>query len=154
MDILIRKATIKDLESVNKIAVQEQTLHVELRPDLYKHSDTVMTEQWLNQLLTDGIVLVGEHEKRVIAYATCYIKTINDPLMISKKMMFIKSVASDKTYIGLGIGTQMLNYIKMLALEENCDAIELQVDSKNNRAISFYEKMGMSEKSKTMELNL
>lgn len=46
----------------------------------------------------------------------------------------------------------MMNYIIKLAKEEKCDLIELQVDSKNKRAIDFYEHIGMTEKSKTMEL--
>ena len=52
------------------------------------------------------------------------------------------------------IGKQMMNYIKKIANDENCDTIELQVNSKNTNAIKFYEHFGMLEKIKTMELIL
>lgn len=154
MEILIRKANIKDFEAINEIAIQEQDLHVGLRPDLYKHSDTVITTEWFNELLEEGIILVGELDNKIISYAICYIKRWNDPLIIGKTVMFVKSIANDKSYIGLGIGKQMMNYIMELAKTEKCDLIELQVNSKNKGAIGFYEHLGMQEKSRTMELYL
>lgn len=154
MEILIRKATVKDFKSINEIAIQEQDLHVDLRPDLYKHSDTVITVEWFSELLEDGIILVGEIDNNIISYAICYIKKRNDPLTISKKVMFVKSITNDKNYIGLGIGKQMMNYIMELAKEEKCDVIELQVNSRNKNAIGFYEHLGMKEKSRIMELTL
>ncbi|MDD2518993.1 MAG: GNAT family N-acetyltransferase, partial [Bacilli bacterium] len=81
-------------------------------------------------------------------------KIINEPLLINKKIMYIKAIANDNNYIGLGIGKQMMNYIIRVAKIENCEMIELQVDSKNKRAINFYEHLGMNEKSRVMELNL
>ena len=154
MEILIRKANIDDFESINEIAIQEQDLHVELRPDLYRHSDTVITSEWFNELLDNGIFLVGEINKKIISYAICFIRKWNDPLIISKKTMFVKSIANDKNYIGLGIGKQMMKYIMEQAKEEKCDVIELQVNSRNKNAIGFYEHLGMKEKSKIMELDL
>jgi ribosomal protein S18 acetylase RimI-like enzyme len=154
MEISIRKANKKDFQSINEIAIQEQDLHVELRPDLYKHSDTVITMKWFNELLDDGAILVGEIDNKIVSYAICFIKKWNDPLIISKKVMFIKSIANDKNYIGMGIGKKMMSYIMELAKEEKCDVIELQVNSKNKNATGFYEHLGMKEKSRIMELNL
>ena len=68
--------------------------------------------------------------------------------------MFIDSISNDKNYMRCGIGSQMMNYIVNLAKKEKCDAIKLQVNSKNISAINFYEHFDMTEKSRTMELNI
>lgn len=152
MEILIRKANKNDFESINDIAIQEQDLHVSFRPDLYKHSNNVITIDWFEELLCNGIILVGEKDRKIVSFAICFIKKWDDPLIISKKVMFVKTIANDKNYIGIGIGKQMMNYIKKMAIAENCSSLELQVNSKNQNAIKFYENFGMSEKSRTMEL--
>lgn len=154
MEILIRNANISDLKSINEIARQVQDLHVNIRPDIYKKSDNVITEERFKELLADGTVLVGELDSKIVSYAVCFIKQWNNPLINSKKVMFIDTIGNDDNYIGCGIGKQMMNYIVELAKKEKCNKIELQVNAKNKNAIGFYEHMGMTEKSITMELNI
>lgn len=152
MEVLIRRATLNDFDSIHEIAIQEHEMHIQLRPDLYNHSDVVLTNKWFTELLDNDSIIVGEINKKIVSYIIFYIKKTNEPLLNNKKVIFLKAIANDKDYIGLGIGEQMMNYIIKLVKEEKCDLIELQVDSKNKRAIDFYEHSGMTEKSKTMEL--
>ncbi|MFA5604042.1 MAG: GNAT family N-acetyltransferase [Bacilli bacterium] len=154
MEILIRQATVNDFDSINEIANQEHEMHIQLRPDLYNYSDIILTNKWFSELLDNGSIIVGEFNKKVVSYGIFYIKKTNEPLLINKKVMYLKAIANEKNYIGLGIGKQMMNYIIKLAKENKCDLIELQVDSENKRAVIFYEHLGMTEKSRVMELKL
>jgi len=61
--------------------------------------------------LTDGIVLVGEIDDKIISYAVCFIKNPDNPLIAKRKVMFINAFGNDESYRNCGIGKRMMEYI-------------------------------------------
>lgn len=44
---------------------------------------------------------------------------------------------------GLGLGRVLINYVRNIALDKNCDYLELNVN-RENKAVSFYSKLGFT----------
>ena len=154
MNLNIRNALKNDLNLINEIAKQVHNLHVELRPDIYVPNDIVISEERYNELLAEGIVLVGEIDNQIVSYAVCFIRDWNNPVMARRKVMFIDAIGNDENFRNCGIGKKMMDHIINYAKEINCDRVELQVIESNKNAMGFYEHMGMKEKSRTLEMNL
>lgn len=152
--INIRKSELDDLEQINKIATQIHELHVNLRPDIYKPCDCLISLERYEELSKDGAIFVSEVENTIISYAICLIKIWDNPLTINKKVLLIDAIGNDSQYIKCGVGKQMMFYIFDYARREKCSKIELQVNAKNKNALDFYEHIGMKEKSRTLEFDL
>ncbi len=131
-----------------------QDLHVELRPDIYIFKDIVISEERYKELLTEGIIFVGENKEKIITYAVCFVKNWDNPGKTKKRVMFIDQIGNDTNFRKCGIGKTMMQYIINYAKEIDCDRIELGVSAGNKNAIAFYEHLGMKEKSRTLELDL
>lgn len=54
----------------------------------------------------------------------------------------IMGIAVNKNFAYMGIGTQLIEYLKRDAKQNNIKTISLEVDEKNTIAINFYKKMG------------
>ena len=74
------------------------------------------------------------------------------PAHVTRKVIFIDTMAVDEKYRGMGVGHKMFDFIKQMKQEKNMDGIELQVNAKNNSAYEMYKKCGFTEKSINMEL--
>ena len=154
MELKIRHAKKEDLSGINEIAKQIQDLHVKLRPDIFVPNDVVISEERYKELLKDGVVLVGEHDNRIISYAVCFVRNWDSPIMAKKKVLFVDAIGNDESCRNCGIGKKMMQYIIDYAKENACDRVELQANASNTNAIGFYEHIGMKEKSRTFEIDL
>ena len=154
MNLSIRNAETCDLRQINELAKQVQALHVELRPDIYLPNETIISGERFEELLDEGIVFVGEIDGKIISYAVCFINIKDNPLITRKKVLFVDAIGNDFNFRGCGIGRQMMEYIYNYAGSLSCDKLELHVNSNNKNAIEFYEHLGMTEKSKILEIDL
>ena len=57
-------------------------------------------------------------------------------------------------YRGKGIGTALLNYVKQIAIENDCTDMHLTVNQENINAIKTYENFGMRVKNIAYLLDL
>ena len=153
-NIKFRVAKEKDYQKVNDLAKQEHDFHVELRPDLYVSQKTVISKTEFLKLLNEAVILVGEAENQVISYAICGYKYISNPLMTKKKIMFIEAFGVAVAYQRRGLGKAMMQQIIAIAKENACNKIELIVNSKNEKAVTFYQQLKMQERLLTLEKNL
>lgn len=154
MELKIRNAKKEDLIQINKIAKQVHDLHITFRPDVYVSNDIIISEERYNELLADGIIFVGENNNKIVSYAICLIKNLDNPVMVKRKIMYIDTIGNDENYRNCGIGKKMIKYIFNYAKENGCNRVELQVNTNNKNAIGFYEHLGMKEKSRRFEIDL
>lgn len=63
---------------------------------------------------------------------------------ISGKTAWIRGIAVDKEFEGMGLGGALLESAAEKAFRSGCAKIKLKVSAGNARAISFYEKHGFS----------
>jgi ribosomal protein S18 acetylase RimI-like enzyme len=137
MHLKIRKANIKDIQQVNKIAKQVHDLHVAFRPDIYVSNAIIFSNEDFEKVLHQGIILVGELDQTICSYAICFIKKYTIPLVEKRNVLFIDAIGNEQSYKHFGIGKKMMDYICVFAKEAGCHSMELQVNALNIEAIGF-----------------
>ncbi len=152
MDFTIRKAVMKDYESVVKIMNQVQQMHVNWRPDIYKLNNSIIPIDIFAKLVEDDTFFVAEADGIVAGIMEIIFRHIETPVHITRDVIFIDSMAVDEKYRGLGIGHLFFEKVKQIKEQKHCDGIELQVNSKNTAAYEMYSKYGFTVKSINMEL--
>ena len=151
-NISIRKAVFEDYDAVCRIMNQVQELHVQWRPDIYKSTSDVISKELFQDAVTHELFYVTEINSKITGVLGLEFRHIESPLHVTREVLFIGSMVVDKAYRRKGIGHAFFSKVKEIALENNCDGIELQVNAKNKLAFEMYSKYGFTEKSINMEL--
>ena len=152
MQMLIRKAIEADYEAVLRIMNQVQDMHVEWRPDIYKHTEELIPREGYLAALEYDVFYVAEDEGKVIGVLGLDYRHVETPSHVTRDVVFIDSMAVDEPYRGKGVGHAFFARVKEIAAERHADAIELQVNARNRQAYDMYAKYGFREKSINMEL--
>ena len=152
MNIQIRLAKKTDYESVIRIMSQVQDIHVEWRPDIYKHNENLIPEDIFEKIVENDTFYVAENDGSVVGVLEIAYRHVESPSHVTRDFIFVDSMAIDEKYRGMGIGHRMFDFIKGLKKEKNLDGIELQVNARNSAAYEMYKKYGFTEKSINMEL--
>ena len=152
MNIQIRLAEKKDYEAVISIMAQVQDMHVEWRPDIYKHNDNLIPKDVFEKMIENDTFYVAESENTVVGVLEITYRHVESPSHVTRDVIFVDSMAIDENYRGMGIGHRMFDFLKQIKAEKNLDGIELQVNARNSAAYEMYRKCGFTEKSINMEL--
>lgn len=154
---MIRFAEEKDLNRVNELRKQVNTMHVKGRPDIFKAGFGKELETYAHQLVQDeqSNILVAEHEG-VICGMVC-VRYVNEPETaygMARNFCMIEEIAVDPQFQHQGIGRELFAFLKEDAKQRGMQKIELEVWSFNKHAIEFYEALGFQETRKYMEYDL
>lgn len=152
MNIQIRLAKKSDYESVIKIMSQVQDMHVEWRPDIYKHNDNLIPQDVFEKIVENDTFYVVVNQDSVVGVLEIVYRHVESPSHVTRDFIFVDTMAIDENYRGMGIGHKMFDFLKQIKAEKNLDGIELQVNAKNSVAYEMYKKYGFTEKSINMEL--
>lgn len=152
MGIHIRNARLEDYSAIEAIMKQAQQMHIDWRPDIYKHSETVLPLDVYEQSVEDGTFFVAEYEGYAAGILFIVYRHIENPIQVTRDIIFIDSMAVDENYRGKGIGYAFFDFLKELKTQKGYDGIELQVNAKNEAAIKIYSDYGFTNKSVNMEL--
>ena len=152
MKIHIRNAKQSDYTAVEKIMKQAQQMHIDWRPDIYKYSETVLPLDMYEQAIDDKTFFVAEYEEHVAGILFIMYRHIENPVQVTRNIIFIDSMAVDEEYRGKGIGHAFFDFLKTLKEQKGYDGIELQVNARNQMAYKIYSDYGFTDKSVTMEL--
>ena len=151
---MIRRAEIKDIDSLNRLLYQVQTLHAEKRPDIFKLGAKKYTSQELAKIIADDMtpIFVYEEEGVVMGYAFCiYQITEENDQLYERKVLYIDDLCVDEPYRRKHIGQKLYEYVLETARENGCDRVTLNVWRVNPSAERFYQKMGMQPLKTTMD---
>lgn len=156
MQTHIREATKNDYDAVHRIQRQVHEMHTKERPDHYQMADTTLDQGYFNTLI-DGEntkVFILEADQP-IAYTILTIKnTVERPILIPKKVVYMDDFGVDQTFRGKGLGKRFFGEIVEYAKTKGADSLELGVWEFNEDAIKFYESMNLKTKSRLMEILL
>lgn len=152
MDITIRTAQTADYEAVVKIMSQVQDMHVEWRPDIYRHNDNLLPKEVYKEIIENGTFFMAECDDNVVGILEIKFRHVESPSHVTRDIIFVDTMAVDEKYRGKGIGHQMFDFLKEMKNSRNMDGIELQVNARNAAAYEMYRKYGFTEKSINMEL--
>lgn len=151
----IRRATVKDMDGINKLLHQVLMVHHNGRPDLFKANVKKYTDEELTEIIADDTkpIFVGVDEnEEVLGYAFCvFIQHLNNNILTDIKTLYIDDLCVDETRRGMHIGSQIYDYVVDFAKKEGCYNLTLNVWSCNESAMKFYEKCGLVPQKVGME---
>ncbi len=152
--MVIKKATMMDFEEIHSIFEEVHDLHQQNEKKIFKKADPFTKEEF-ELLLADknNFFLVAE-EIKIIGFINAFISVKEGKRTKKRKTMHIEQLGVKKTEHNRGIGSHLIEEIKHIAIDNNCDNIILDVWSFNENAIEFYKKKGFKEKKIKMQLDL
>ena len=119
MDIQIRTATINDYESVIKIISQVQDMHVEWRPDIYRHNDNLISKEVFEKIVESNTFFVAENDnEKIVGVLEIAFRHIESPAHVTRDIIFIDTMAVAEKYRGLGVGHKMFEFLKIMKIEK------------------------------------
>lgn len=155
--MIIRKAIPSDAEQIHSLLCDIARLHAEGNPDVFEAKEPKYSVSEVEDMIEDGdgIILSAVEGDAVLGYLICRINvTEADGLRRYRRVLYIDDLCVDGTIRASGVGRALFESAKSVAREQNCTVIDLNVWSFNKGAIEFYEKMGMTESRRHMELKL
>ena len=133
---------ITDLEIIDKIAVQVHDCHVEWRPDIFEHTDSIIDKEELERLIETNCIFVIKKDNIIVGYVLLSSKEGKKNGYKYRKQLEIEAMGIDKEYRNQGIGTRLLEFVKEYGKNNNYTDLRLTVNEENENAIHLYEKVG------------
>ena len=88
-------------------------------------------------------------------YCFCQLKEHRDsPVMTDRRELYIDDLCVDRNRRGQKIASRLCAHVLDYAREQGCRFVTLNVWCGNEGAMAFYERMGMTPRSITMERDL
>ena len=145
--IKIETPMIKDLKTIDKIALQVHECHVKWRPDIFEHTDSIISEEELTNMIGNNEIYVAKTNERVVGYVILSSREGKKNGYRYRKELDIDAMGIDENYRNQGIGRQLLEFIKEYAKANNYTDLRLTVNEENENAKHLYEKVGFKVKN-------
>lgn len=139
---MIELANDKDRAAVNRLARQIHQLHINWRPDIYRMPEELFPEERFAELIAKRELYVAKVGGTVVGYAMVTIRDQDLPELMKRKVFHIQQFCVDEEFRNHGIGTQMMEELRVLARAFGCTDLQLNVYPENDAAVSFYQKCG------------
>ena len=153
-ELIIRRADLKDIPTIDKLLLEVHKVHSDARPDLFKVGARKYTDEQLKEIITNDKtpVFVADDDGIVVGYAFCIHKQfINDNNMTDIKTLYIDDLCVDENCRGKHVGTKLYEYVLNYAKENNYYNVTLNVWAANTNALAFYQKIGLQVQKIGME---
>lgn len=148
---MLELATTKDRNDVNRLARQVHEMHVQWRPDLFQMPEELFPEERFSELILNRELYVAKLNGAVAGFCWLKMRKSEDIGRIPRKIMEIHQFCVDEDFRNHGIGTQMMEEIRVLAKAFGCTDLQLGVYPQNDAAVSFYQKCGFMIRSIDMQ---
>ena len=152
----IRFANPSDIPAMIALLQQVGDVHHQIRPDLFRAGAQKYDEAALLRLLAEETrpVFIAE-EDGVLGYCFCILQiTENDPVLCDRRVIYIDDLCVDASVRGKGVAGALYDAVLAYGRENRFDAVTLNVWCGNDRAMNFYEKVGMKPQKVGMEITL
>ena len=154
--IEIREARVEDCGQVLNLLTQLQNIHTEKRSDIFRSGQVAMSkEEFLAELGKENEkTIVAETEGKIIGMIVLKIIKVNNPILQSRVVGLIDDFIVDPTYRKKGVGKELLDTARRIAIEKKVESLELNVWGFNESAIHFYMKNELKVQRITLEQKL
>ena len=156
--MIIRNLKLEDFDDVNNLFMQLHNSEMEHRPDLFRKINKPTTSRaWdFEASLTDHskIMIGAEVDGKIVGFVIVQIRQSMYKIQTPRTFAYFENIVVDENYRRKGIGTAIFQEGVKLAKEQGATSMELKVWSFNTAAINFYQSLGMSVQSLTMEKTL
>lgn len=149
----IRRATLTDIDGINKLLYEVHKVHSDKRPDLFKVGSKKYTNEELAKIIVDDNrpIFVYVDNDDILGYAFCVFIKNNSNSLTDILTLYIDDLCVDENARGKKVGTSLYNYVLQFAKDAGCYNVTLNVWACNNSALKFYEKCGLSVQKISME---
>lgn len=149
----IRRATLTDIDGINKLLYEVHKVHSDKRPDLFKVGSKKYTNEELANIIVDDNrpIFVYVDNDDILGYAFCVFIKNNSNSLTDILTLYIDDLCVDENARGKKVGTSLYNYVLQFAKDAGCYNVTLNVWACNNSALKFYEKCGLSVQKIGME---
>lgn len=149
----IRRATLTDIDGINKLLYEVHKVHSDKRPDLFKVGSKKYTNEELAKIIVDDNrpIFVYVDNDDILGYAFCVFIKNNSNSLADILTLYIDDLCVDENARGKKVGTSLYNYVLQFAKDAGCYNVTLNVWACNNSALKFYEKCGLSVQKIGME---
>ena len=145
---------IKDLEEIDKIALQVHECHVKWRPDIFEHTDNIINVQELADMIENSEIFVAKIEEQIVGYILLFSREGKKNGYKYRKELDIDAMGIDEVYRNQGIGRELLEYVKKYAKDNNYTDLRLTVNEENENARHLYEQLGFRIKNIAYSMQL
>lgn len=153
----IRMAKRSDIPELQRLLYQVGDVHHKIRPDIFRVGAIKYTEAELSAILENPAtpVFAAMEGGLMLGYCFCQWEQFeNSTVMTDRKELYIDDLCVDEASRGAGIAKALYDHTLAYARERGCNYITLNCWNGNDRAIRFYEKMGMKPRKVYMEFAL
>lgn len=137
----IRQARETDLPQLLELYLY---LHETQLPNLDERVQKVWQEMLADPKL---YLIVGEEEGRLVS--SCTLAILPNLTRGQRPYGFVENVVTHGSFRGRGYATQVLDYARALAVEQNCYKLMLMTGSRQESTLRFYKSAGYNDKDKT-----
>ena len=124
------------------------------RPDLFIDMEYPYSITELEKIIEDDKVISVLAESCGEILGLCIVTIRNKSGMVEKKIAYMDDLCVDDSVRGRGIGKKLFLFVSNEAKKRDAERLDLMVWSFNNRALSFYEELGMQTQRYILEKEL
>jgi GNAT superfamily N-acetyltransferase len=154
MDMEIRKATLKDLETIQKLNLllcEKEEMEYQYGIDLGWSLGKGGTAYFKSRITgNDACSLVALLEGRVIGYLVGGITKPEDYRKVPKTAE-IGNMFVLEEFRSTGTGTKLYEEFRKWCKERGVGLVKVEAHAKNSRAVDFYRKMGLKDYTLILE---
>jgi len=150
----VRRAEEKDIPVLKTLLMEVLNIHAQGRPDIFVPNTTKYTDEELVKMISDPRTpsFVYDEDGTVLGYAFCiYKERAHSNNMTDIRTLFIDDLCVDAAARGKHVGESLYHYVKDYARANGFYHVTLNVWSFNEKAIGFYEAMGLKPMEYVME---
>lgn len=149
MNIEIKEANVTDIDrGLLCVFIEGYRYHQNDRPDIFNVTSNEMLKEDLVKNFENLSILIALVDNKIVGYLAYRIKENH-----TKKLDVDQLVVLEQ-YRGKGLGKKLMDEVKNIALNNNCDRIELNCWLFNENALAMYEHIGFERQRIIYELNL
>lgn len=153
--MIIRVASIEDIEAINKLFYELDTDAINMQPEHFQRGSRSF--DYLAELVNGekSAFLLATIEDEIIGFSLIFEKaTANLSLLVSYKFAYIQDFIVSEKYRNKGIGSRLMEESKSWAERRGLTYLRLSVIPNNKVAQRFYSRHGFGEQMITMECPL
>ena len=140
-----------DRSAINRLARQVHEMHVQWRPDLFQMPEELFPEELYAEMIKNRELYVAKLNGTVAGFCWLKMRKSKDIGRVPRKIMEIHQFCVDEPLRNHGIGTQIMEEVRVLARAFGCTDLQLGVYPQNDEAVSFYQKCGFMIRSIDMQ---
>lgn len=156
-DVVVRRATTRDMDGILAIAREVQALHAAARPDLFTPDGSESAAEVVARIerAADGAYWVAVMDGEVAGYA--YARWQDEPASSWKhatRTLEIQAMGVAASHRRQGIGERLWTAVRDEAVRQRVDRVILNVWAFNESARTFYERLGFTPFHTRMAMEL